>query len=178
MGTKRDVELLIRALNELRDPWAIAIAQAAAYATYFLFAAPVWQSLVAATAVLGARVAAGLTLPVLTTTIPPPTLLDEEDLRVARYAAMGRPIEEIARRTQSSVRVARKRKQSAMTKLGFEHDWELREWALAHRIIPEPPARHWYERTLVRGTLAGGGLIGLCWTSYQILKLLLPQFFH
>jgi hypothetical protein len=178
MGTKRDVELLIRAFNELRDPWAIAIAQAAAYATYFLFAAPFWQSVLAATAVLGTRVVAGLALPLSTTTIPPPTLLDEDELRVARYAGMGRPIEEIARRTESSVRVARKRKQSAMTKLGFEHDWELREWALAHRIIPEPPARHWYERTLVRGTLAGGGLIGLCWTSFQILRLLLPQFFH
>jgi DNA-binding CsgD family transcriptional regulator len=168
----------MRAVNELRDPWAIAIAQAAAYVTYFLFAAPLWQSLFAATAVLGARVAAGLVLPPSSPTIPPPALLDEAELRVARYAAMGRPTEEIARRTETSDRVVRRRKQSVMTKLGFEHDWELRDWALAHRLIPEPPARHWYERTLVRGTLSGGGLIGLCWTSYQILKVLLPQYFH
>ena len=39
-----------------------------------------------------------------------------------------------------------------------------------HHLIPEPPARHWYERTVVRGTLAGGGLIGFFWTSYQIAK--------
>ena len=72
----------------------------------------------------------------------------------------------------------RKRKQTVIPKLGFDHDWELREWAIAHRIIPEPPARHWYERTLMRGTLAGGGLIGLRSTSYQILKVWFPQFFH
>ena len=52
----------MRALNELRDPWAIAFAQAAAFVTYFLFAAPLWQSALAAAAVLGARVVAGVTI--------------------------------------------------------------------------------------------------------------------
>jgi hypothetical protein len=33
---------------------------------------------------------------------------------------------------------------------------------------PEPPPRHWYERTIVRGTLAGAGLISLVWTLYNI----------
>jgi DNA-binding CsgD family transcriptional regulator len=165
----------MRVLNELRDPWAIAFAQVAAFLTY-LFAGTAWQIAASAAVVLAVRVAAGLTIPLSAPTIPPPALLDEGELRVARYAAMGRPSEEIARRTESSERVVRRRKQSVMTKLGFEHDWELREWALAHRLIPEPPARHWYERTIVRGTLSGGGLIGLCWTSYQILKVLLPQY--
>ncbi|TMC42377.1 MAG: response regulator transcription factor [Chloroflexi bacterium] len=168
----------MRMINELRDPWAIAFAQATAVLTYFLFAAPLWQSLVAAAAVLGARVAAGLTLPFPATTIPPPSLLTEAELAVARYVAMGRTDEEIAQRTQSSEKIVRKRRQTVMTKLGFEREWELREWALAHRLIPEPPARHWYERTLVRGTLAGGGLIGLCWTTYQILRVLLPLYVH
>ncbi len=72
--------------------------------------------------------------------------------------------EEIAQRTQANEKLARKRRQSVMTKLSLRHEWELREWALAHRLIPEPPARHWYERTVMRGTLAGGGLIGLLWT--------------
>ena len=168
----------MRVLNELRDPWAIAFAQAAAVLTYFLFAAPLWQSLLAATAVLGARVLAGLTLPFSAPTIPPPSLLTDAELAVARYVAMGRTDEEIAQRIQSTEKIARKRRQTVMTKLGFDHDWELREWALAHRLIPEPPARHWYERTVVRGTLAGGGLIGLCWTIYQILRVTLPQFFR
>jgi len=167
----------MRVLNEMRDPWAIAFAQAAAFLTYLLFAAPVWQSVLAAAAVLSARVIAGLTIPHSTPTIPPPSLLTEVELAVARYVAMGRTDEEIAQRTQSTEKVARKRRQTVMTRLGFEHDWELREWALAHRLIPEPPARHWYERTVVRGTLAGGGLIGLFWTSYQIAKTLWPRFF-
>jgi len=160
----------MRVVSELRDPWAIALAQAVAFVTYFLFAAPLWQSLAAAVAILGTRIVAGVGSPLSTPTIPPPSLLDEPEVAVARYAAIGRTIEEIARRTQSSEEIVRLRKQSVMTKLGFEHDWELREWALVVGVIPEPPARHWYERTFVRGTLAGGGLIGLCWTSYQIAK--------
>jgi len=167
----------MRILNELRDPWAIAFAQAAAFLTYVLFASPAWQSALAAAAVLGTRVAAGLTMPPSTPSSPPPDLLTEAELAVARYVAMGRTDEEIAQRLQSNEKIVRKRRQTVMTKLAFQHDWELREWALAHRLIPEPPARHWYERTLVRGTLAGGGLIGLFWTSYQIAKTLWPRFF-
>jgi len=158
----------MRVLSELRDPWAIGFAQAAAFASY-LFGAPVWQIAAAAAAVLGVRVAAGLTMPPSIPTTPPPSLLSEPELAVARYVAMGRTDEEIAVRTHSTERAVRKRRESVMAKLGFEHDWELREWALAHRLIPEPPARHWYERTLVRGTLAGGGLIGFLWTLYQII---------
>jgi DNA-binding CsgD family transcriptional regulator len=116
-------------------------------------------------------------MPPSTPSSPPPDLLTDAELGVARYVAMGRTDEEIAQRTQSNEKIVRKRRQTVMTKLAFEHDWELREWALAHRLIPEPPARHWYERTLVRGTLAGGGLIGLFWTSYQIAKTLWPRFF-
>ncbi|TMG49968.1 MAG: hypothetical protein E6H89_11645, partial [Chloroflexi bacterium] len=71
-------------MNELRDPWAIAFAQVAAFVTYFLFAAQLWQSALAAAAVLGARVVAGLTIPVSTPTIPPPSLLTESELAVAR----------------------------------------------------------------------------------------------
>jgi len=166
----------MRALNELRDPWAIALAQVAAFVTY-LFAGAAWQIAVSVVAVLGARVVAGLAIPMSTPTIPPPSLLTEAELAVARYVAMGRTDDEVAQRTQTSEKLARKRRETVMTKLGFQHEWELREWALAHRLIPEPPARHWYERTLVRGTLAGGGLIGLFWTSYQIAKTLWPQFF-
>src|SRR5947209_7292807 len=166
----------MRALNELRDPWAIALAQVAAFVTY-LFAGAAWQIAVSVVAVLGARVVAGLAIPVSTPTIPPPSLLTEAELAVARYVAMGRTDDEVAQRKQTSEKLARKRRETVMTKLGFQHEWELREWALAHRLIPEPPARHWYERTLVRGTLAGGGLIGLFWTSYQIAKTLWPQFF-
>ncbi|HYV23063.1 MAG TPA: hypothetical protein VEN31_10460 [Candidatus Bathyarchaeia archaeon] len=166
----------MRVLNELRDPWAIALAQVAAFVTY-LFAGAAWQIALSAVAVLGARVVAGLAIPVSTPTIPPPSLLTEAELAVARYVAMGRTDDEVAQRTQTSEKLARKRRETVMTKLGFQHEWELREWALAHRLIPEPPARHWYERTLVRGTLAGGGLIGLFWTSYQIAKTLWPQLF-
>ena len=165
----------MRVINELRDSWAIAFAEAAAFVTYFLFAAPVWQSALAAATVLGARVVAGLTMPPSTPTTPPPSLLSEPELAVARYVAMGRTDEEIATRMQTSEKLARKRRETVMAKLGFQHEWELREWALAHRLIPEPPARHWYERTVVRGTLAGGGLIGLLWTSYQIAKTILGE---
>jgi len=163
----------MRVLSELRDPWAIGFAQAAAFVSY-LFGAPAWQIAGAAAAVLGVRVAAGLTMPPSTNPTPPPSLLSEAELAVARYVAMGRTDEEIAVRTHSNEKIVRKRRQTVMKKLGFDHDWELREWALVHRLIPEPPARHWYERTLVRGTLAGGGLIGLCWTSYQIAKTIWP----
>lgn len=167
----------MRALLELRDPWAIAFAQAAAFVTYFVFAAPLWQSALAAAAVLGARVGAGLAFPPATPTIPPRSLLDEKEQDVARYSAIGRTTEEIARRMDTSEKLARRRKESVMTKLGFAHDWELREWALAVGLIPEPPARHWYERTLVRGTLAGGGLIGFLWTLYQIILWVTRTFF-
>jgi DNA-binding CsgD family transcriptional regulator len=168
----------MRVVNELRDPWAIAFAQAAAFVTYLVFAAPLWQSALAGATVLGARVVAGLTIPPATPTMPPRSLLDEKEQDVARYSAIGRTIEEIGKRMGTSEKLARRRKESVMTKLGFEHDWELREWAMAVGLIPDPPARHWYERTLVRGTLAGGGLIGLCWTIYQILRATLPQIFH
>ena len=163
----------MRVLTELRDPWAIGFAQAAAYVSY-LFGGRVWQIVAAAAVVLSVRVVAGLTMSPSAPTTPPPSLLSEAELAVARYVALGRMDEEIAVRTHSTERAVRKRRQSVMTKLGFQHDWELREWALAHRLIPEPPARHWYERTVVRGTLAGGGLIGLFWTSYQIAKTIWP----
>ena len=168
----------MRLVTELRDPWAIALAQAAAFLTYLLFAAPLWQSLAAAGLVLGARVVGGLTLPVPTPTIPPLSVLNEPEQAVARYAAIGRSIEFIAQRMESSEKVTRRRKQSVMTKLGFDNDWELRVWATTVGLIPEPPAPHWYDRTLVRGTLAGGSLIGLCWTIYQILRTTAPQIFH
>src|SRR5439155_6723807 len=158
----------MRVFNELRDPWAIAFAQAAAVLTYFLFAAPAWQSALAAAAVLTARAVAGLTMPFSAPTIPPPSLLNEVELAVARYVAMGRTDEEIAQRTQSTEKITRKRRQTVMTKLGFDHDWELRDWALAHRLITVPPARLWYDRRLVWGTLYGGVRLGLCWTTYLI----------
>ncbi len=156
-------------VRQLRDPWAIALAGAAAFVTYLL-AAPLWQCALTALAVLAARVGAGIAMPVEAPSMPPVSLLTDAELTVARYVAMGRTMPEIAQRTQSTERAAERRRQSAFTKLGLEQDWELREWALALRLIPEPPARHWYERTLVRGTLAGGGLIGLLWTTYQIIR--------
>ena len=49
--------------------------------------------------------------------------------------------------------------------------------ALAVALFPEPPARHRYERTLVRGTLAGGGLIGLFLDLCQIILWVTRTFF-
>ena len=63
-----------------------------------------------------------------------------------------------------------KRERSARKKLGHPDHWDLVDWAVRNRIVSEPPPRHWYERALVRGTLAGGGLIGLGWTIFQIWR--------
>ena len=64
-----------------------------------------------------------------------------------------------------------------MTQLGFEHDWELREWALAVGLIPEPPARHWYERSLCAGRWPAAVLSDFFWTLYQIILWVRRTFF-
>jgi len=65
------LELLMRAIEELRDPWALAFAAASAYAAY-LFGGHDWQIVAVAVAVLAVRVAAGLLLP-LAPVPPSPT---------------------------------------------------------------------------------------------------------
>ncbi|TMF55564.1 MAG: hypothetical protein E6I19_08120 [Chloroflexi bacterium] len=75
------LELLMRAIEELRDPWALAFAAASAYAAY-LFGGHDWQIVAVAVAVLAVRVAAGLLLPLAP--VPPAPRLTSEEYVIAR----------------------------------------------------------------------------------------------
>ena len=156
------LELLMRAIEELRDPWALAFAAASAYLAY-LFGGYDWQIVGVAVAVLAVRVAAGLLLPLAP--LPPAPHLTSEEYVIARLIARGLTNTEIADQLKTTTRAIDRLEARIGAKIGGGRDDIARHVGTS---TPEPQPRHWYERTVFRGTLAGAGLISLMWTLYNI----------
>ncbi|TMD61403.1 MAG: helix-turn-helix transcriptional regulator [Chloroflexi bacterium] len=159
----------MRALEELRDPWAIALAEATAFSAY-IFGGREWQIAAAPVAVLAVRVVTGLLMPV-SPIVPTPELTPDEYV-VARLIAQGRSNAQIGRRMKISERAVDLHESRIVTKIGGQRR-DIAKWVGTPAADPLP--RHWFERTLVRGTLSGAGLISLVWTLYNIVKTFWPQ---
>ena len=153
----------MRAIEELRDPLALALAGASAFSAY-LFGGRDWQIAAVPIAVLAVRVIAGLALP-LSPVLPTPRLTSDEYV-VARLIARGFANEQIAEQLRTTPRAIGRLEARIVAKNGGTRDDIIRY--VGAPSAPEALPRHWYERTIVRGTLAGGGLISLVWTLYNI----------
>jgi hypothetical protein len=148
------------ALDELRDSWAIAVAEVTAFLAYGLGRTEL-EALAVGVAVLAVRVVAGLLLP---PSIPVPGRkrgLPMRDRQILSHHAKGSSVQDIAKLMKVSERYVRR----------------------VVRGAPAPPSpdkrkddtpKHWYDHPLVRGTLTAGGFLGLAWTIYQILTRLGP----
>lgn len=168
---------MIRVFDELRDPWAIALAQVTAFVSYFV-GAPAWQIIAASGAVLGARVVAGLTLPLDRPTILPPSILTAHERHIAKLIAEGMTPQLIASKKKVSPAAVEKTYRSILEKLEYRHPWEIRAWAITVGLLQAPPRpsliRRVIDSTLLRATLAAGGLVGLGWTLFQIWRTSCP----
>lgn len=165
--------MILRIFDELRDPWAIAMAEVTAVVSYVV-GAPAWQIAAATGSVLGARVMAGFALPPRRPTILPPSILTDAERRMVRLIADGLTPGLIADKRGLSPLVAERTYRSILKKLEFRYPWEVRAWAITVGIVNMPPRpsllRRVLDSTPVRATLTAGGLIGLLWTLYQIYK--------
>jgi DNA-binding CsgD family transcriptional regulator len=169
------LRLLVRArrrtaafVQELRDPLAIGLAQLTAFIAFYFIGSPLWQVVGAPVLVLGVRAAAGLRMPVKPPDMPPPSVLTPKETATVVYIVKGFPLAQIAEREGVTIEAIQKREGSALKKLGNPTRSDLEDWAVRNGLVPEPRPRHWYERVLIRGTLAGGGLIGIVWMIYQM----------
>lgn len=160
----------MRAIEELRDPWALALAEASMFSAY-IFGGRDWQVVVMPFAVLAVRAIAGVLMPV-PPTVPTPVLTPGEYL-VARLMAQGLTRAQIAKRLKVTRRAVDRIVVRILAKIGGAYE-DIPKWVGTPRA-PEPQPRHWYERTLVRGTLSGAGLISLVWTLYNIAKAFWPH---
>jgi hypothetical protein len=160
----------MRAIEELRDPWALALAEASAFSAY-IFGGRDWEIAVTPFAVLAVRAVAGLLIPV-PPIVPTPVLTPGEYL-VARLIAQGLTRAQIAKRLKVARRAVDRIEVRILAKIGGTYE-DIPKWVGTPRA-PEPQPRHWYERTLVRGTLSGAGLISLVWTLYNIAKAFWPH---
>jgi DNA-binding CsgD family transcriptional regulator len=165
--------VIIRTFDELRDPWAIALAQVTAVISY-LMGAPAWQIVAATGAVLGARVVAGFALPLGRPTVLPPSILTDAERRMVRLIADGLTPTLIAEKRRLSPPAVEKTYRAILNKLEFRHPWEVRAWAITVGLVNKPPrasaVRRLIDSTPVRGTLTAGGVIGLLWTLFQIWR--------
>jgi DNA-binding CsgD family transcriptional regulator len=165
--------VIIRIFDELRDPWAIALAQVTAFIS-FLVGAPAWQIVTATGAVLGARVIAGFALPLGRPTVLPPSILTDAERRIVRLIADGLSPALIAEKRRLSLAAVENTYRSILSKLEMRHPWEVRAWAITVGLVNYPPRpgllRRIVDSTPVRATLTAGGLIGLLWTVYQIWR--------
>jgi DNA-binding CsgD family transcriptional regulator len=152
----------MRAIEELRDPLALALAAASAYSAY-LFGGRDWQIAAIPIAVLAVRVIAGLLLPL--PVLPTPRLTSDEYV-IARLMARGFTNTQIGEQLRATPRAIDRLEARIVAKIGGTREDIVRY--VGAPGAPEPPPRHWYERTIVRGTLAGAGLISLVWTLYNI----------
>jgi len=152
----------MRALEELRDPWALALAQASAFSAYLLGGRD-WQIAAVPLAVLAVRIAAGLLMPA--SRVPTQSLTENEYV-VGRLIAEGLTNEQIAEQLKTTHKAVDRIERRILAKIGGTRA-DIAQHVGAPRP-PEPLPRHWYERTIVRGTLAGAGLISLVWTLYNI----------
>lgn len=170
--------MIIRIFDELRDPWAIALAQVTAIVTYY-FGAPLWQSVAAASAVLAARVLAGFKFPLGRPTVLPPSVLTQHERTIAKLIAEGLSLELIASKRKLNPESVEKTYRSTLEKLEFRHPWEVRAWAITVGLVNMPPRpsvlRRIVDSTPVRATVSAGGLIGLLWTLYQIWRASCPS---
>jgi DNA-binding CsgD family transcriptional regulator len=168
---------VIRIFDELRDPWALALAQVTAVVTYLL-GAPLWQAVLAGIAVLGVRIVAGIKFPLGRPTVLPPSVLTQHERMIVKLIAEGLSLELIASKKKLSPASLEKTYRSILEKLELRHDWEVRAWAITVGLVLRPPRPSPIERflnsTSVRATLSAGGLLGLLWTLYQIWRTACP----
>jgi DNA-binding CsgD family transcriptional regulator len=136
----------MRALAELRDPWAILVAIAAGVVAFAL-AVP-WPIAIAATvAVLSARVAAGLLFPAPAPLAPilalpapvdgaagPGGALTRKELEIAELVYQGGTNREIADRLIISERTVDNHVQHILTKLDFHRRAQIAAWWAEHRM--------------------------------------------
>ena len=158
-----------RLVQEARDSWVIAIVELTVLAAYFVAGAPLWQALLAGVAVLATRVVVGLLRPVAGYTFDPLSVLPPREIAIATLVCRGLSDGQIAKRLGIPPRAVREAIPAVQAKLGLENREQL--IAFVGRWLPDVGSvQHWYERSIVRGTLAAGGFMGLGWTSYQIVK--------
>jgi DNA-binding CsgD family transcriptional regulator len=161
-----------RLVQEVRDPWAIALVEVTAVAAYFFAAAPLWQAILAAPAVLAVRILVGLAMPVPGYRFDPLSLLTRREMEIAILVCRDLTSRQIGERLALSERAVRNHLTRILRKLDLSDRKELKE--VAQPWIPDVPApRYWYERSVVRGTLAAAGFVGFGWTSYQIITTIL-----
>lgn len=153
----------MRAFEELRDPWALALAAASAFSAYLLGGRD-WQIVAVPVAVLVVRIAAGLVMPASRTL--PAQALTKDEYVVARLIAQGLTNTHIADQLKTTEKAIDRVERRILAKIGGTRA-DIAAYVGAPST-PEPLPRHWYERTIVRGTLAGAGLISLVWTLYNI----------
>lgn len=160
-----------RCFAELRDAWAITLAEITGGVTY-LVGAPLWLSLASASSVLGVRIAAGLALP-RQLPVEKERKLSQFEEDVAKMIAGGQSSADIARQLKDTANGVRALRQRIFVTLGITHRWELRAWLEAEGIIRpvrRSAIRGFIESDLVRATLTAGGFIGLSWTLFQIFR--------
>jgi len=163
-----------RGFDELRDPWAIAMAEVTGGITY-LIGAPVWIALASAASVLGVRIAAGLRFRPRRST--PTVTLTESEKRLAIKIVSGMSTRDIAHDMKEGVPTIRELRHRIFEKVGVEHRYQLRDWLIAEKII-RPVEPSWIRRIIesdaVKATLTAGGFIGLSWTLFQIYRTTCP----
>jgi DNA-binding NarL/FixJ family response regulator len=136
----------MRVTDELRDPWAILVAIAAGL-TAFALAVPWPIALLAAVAVLCARVGSGLLFPAPLPAAPilalpapiegaigPGGALTRKELEIAELVSEGLTNREIADRLVISERTVDNHVQHILTKLDFHRRSQIAAWWAEHRM--------------------------------------------
>ena len=158
-----------RLVQELRDPWAIFLVEVTALGAYLFAAAPVWQAIGAGVVVLLVRVVAGLALPVPGYRFDPLSVLTRREYEIAIFVCQGLSHRRIGERLNLTERTVQQRVARIMRKLGIADQDQLVDLVREYRADEPAAPKPWYERSIVRGTLAAAGFIGFGWTGFQIL---------
>jgi len=171
-------ELVARTLDQLRDPWAIGLAEATTVLTYFL-AQPLSVALAAGGAVLFVRAAAGLLMPVPVSTIPPLSVLTEEEHAIATLVGLRLTDQELAARRGLTKKAVVKIVDRIQRTLGYETRKEVEDWAVLVGLVDPPPfpPKPIYEHWLIKMILMAASFIGLGWTLYSIVNRFWPGVF-
>lgn len=134
-------EVLLRIVDQLRDPLAIGLATAAAVLTY-AFAQPASVAVAVGVAVLFVRVAAGLLIPVPEPPpIPPLSLLTDEEIVIATLVGKKLEDDEIAKRRDLTKKRVTKVVDRIKSTLGYQTRKEIEDWAVLWRLVDPPPPR-------------------------------------
>ncbi len=147
-------DVLTRALEELDDFWAIALAQVTAVLAYDR-GREEWLAVSLGIAVLAVRVVAGLAWPEPgPRRTPRPMPRREREIRA--HIAKGRTDQEIARLMRLSERYVKRVRRATGAR---------------PPSAPQAPAapRNWYDHPIVRGTVTAGALLGLLKTLFEIV---------